>query len=80
MMFATINAIIGMIDHVVMVVMTTRLVILKQVAISKNGPYSRYLGILLLWVFLGRFREKTAIIVAAKEKIIDKDADVGTQS
>ena len=69
-----------MIDHVVMVVMTTRLVILKQVAISKNGPYSRYLGILLLWVFLGRFREKTAIIVAAKENIIDKDADVGTQS
>ena len=69
-----------MIDHVVRAVMTTRLVILKQVAIIKKGPYSRYLGILLFWLFLGIFRDKTAIIVANKENIIDNDADVGTQS
>ena len=74
-----IKVIIGMMDHVVMVVMTTRLVILKKVANTKNGPYSTNFSNIPLWSLFGRLRSKTAIIVAKKEKTIDKDADTGIQ-
>ena len=67
-MFDDIKIIIGMNDHVVIVIITTRLVILKQVANIKKGPYSRYVRILPLLELLGIFRLKTVIIVANKEK------------
>ena len=78
-MFDDIKTIIGMNDHVVIVIITTRLVILKQVANIKNGPYSRYVSILPLVELFGIFRLKTVIIVANKEKTIDKDTDTGIQ-